>query len=552
MMVLQVVINRFSEGGATALWAVSSATGMAVLAAVVAAARWLGRRHATSLTAVFTTYVVGSFAQVLVLAVTARALGLLSGLQLEYRLLVPLFVLVPLLTLVGFAVATHAAHRRVIADLEQERARLLAYGPSLELQLDRLEAELTGAVRASVEPALVSLDAALATAARDGDNAPALAALDAVMRDDVRPLSHHLAAAAGSPPPQRDAGAAHTPARVPLPRRFAAADGMRPVGAAVALVVGAFPSTSRNLPPGRLLVSLAILGVAFGVVLWMARRAVGGWTAPTPVGATVAVAVNMAAGAVAFAAMRLVGVDVPLGLAIAAVIWAGAIGALIVVATLVSARRSETEVALAAATEHLAHVIALMQRRQRMVRRRLAFVLHGSLQGALYAAALRVQEAARVDGQLIDEVRAGISAAMAQLGAPLARRGGCRTREALDDAVEMWEGRRRVTASLAPDAEAALRAESDADDAVAEVVREAINNAFRHGGATAVSVHVALAEPTGGAAATIVVRDDGTGRGAGSTPGLGTALFDDVCGSWSRSGDAGGSTFRAKVGLAAM
>lgn len=242
MMAVQILINRAAEGGAPALWALSSAMGMVALAAVVAGARWLvGRRGDVSLA----TYVVGSFAQVLVLVVVARALGLLLGLQLQFRLLVPLFALVPLLTLVGFAVAAHAAHRRVISDLEEERARLLAYGPSLETELDRLEAELTGAVRASAEPALASLDVALAAAARDGDNAAAIAALDGAIHEDLRALSRDVAFAAEEASPDAVATAARPPARVPLPRRFAAAAGMKPVLASVALPEGALRGPFR-------------------------------------------------------------------------------------------------------------------------------------------------------------------------------------------------------------------------------------------------------------------------------------------------------------------
>ncbi len=220
---------------------------------------------------------------------------------------------------------------------------------------------------------------------------------------------------------------------------------------------------------------------------------------------------------------------------------------------LVGERRAESEEELADATDRLQRAVALTVRRERLMRRRLAFVLHGSLQGALHAVALRVGEGASMDQALVEEIRSDVDAALAKLGVAPASGTARSTRRAVDELAEIWQGSRCVTACLEPSVEQVLGTDADADEAVAEVVREAVNNAFRHGGATQVNVDVRRALGSmaiGRPAIAVVVRDDGSGRAADATSGLGTVLLDDVCESWQHESEAGGSTLRARVALA--
>ena len=86
-----------------------------------------------------------------------------------------------------------------------------------------------------------------------------------------------------------------------------------------------------------------------------------------------------------------------------------------------------------------------------------------------------------------------------------------------------------------------------------EVLREAVNNAIRHGRASTVEIRLALTAPGAddvAPAVTIAVRDDGRGGGVVGPGGLGSRLYDELCRDWSLERDVSGTTFRGSIGLA--
>lgn len=553
LFLVQVPGNAIARGGPFGEWVLAFLIGFALLAAGILAARWATTRHgAPRVGAVLWIYAAATVVQAIVFGLSATALGATSDPQISFRLMAPL-VNGTLLLVVGVAVASHAAHRRVIAELEHKRARLLAMGPSLETELDRLQGELAAAVHESLDPALASLDAALAHAAGGGRTDATLDALDAIVEEHVRPISRDLLASNPRPDVDGLAVVARVPTKVPLPRTFVLARGVRPAVAALALAIGLVPTTVRDLDPVQGLVFLLTAPLVCWVVLVIARYAMGVRAVRTPIGIAVVVLVHVLAMGAAIVVVRTADIAMPTAIAGSALVFLGALGAFVVGAILVGERRADSEAALVEATERLERAVAITLRRQRLVRRRLAFVLHGSLQGALYSAALRVGEGAQLDQALVEQIRSDVLAAMALLDAPRSVGGACRVRVALDDLATVWRGRRSVITRVAPDVDAALRHDADADEAVAEVVREAVNNAFRHGAATTVEVavepraHVAGSPPC---AITICVRDDGTGEASEGTPGTGSALLDDLCTTWARSGGRDGSILRAEVALA--
>jgi anti-sigma regulatory factor (Ser/Thr protein kinase) len=79
------------------------------------------------------------------------------------------------------------------------------------------------------------------------------------------------------------------------------------------------------------------------------------------------------------------------------------------------------------------------------------------------------------------------------------------------------------------------------------VIAEGIANAYRHGGATSCIVSVTQTHTS----LLVEVVDNGTGLPEKYSPGLGSAVFESVCGSeWRRENNAGsGCTLTATVSL---
>ncbi|MGI9117879.1 MAG: hypothetical protein ACR2JV_09650 [Gaiellales bacterium] len=538
--------NAAAFGGSPARWAVASAIGMCALGAVLGAMRIACRSGRPRPSAVLAVYAIGGVAQSVTFGLAAVAIGADDELHLAFRVSGILFH-VPLLAVIGYAVGRHDAHRRVIADLERARGRLVAIGQSLEAELDRLEAELAGAVRASLEPALAGLDRALEQAAGASERANAVAALDVLIEQRIRPLSHDLAA--GTTQVDRFADEAQAlPARVPVPARFRLADGISPGVVAAALVIALLPTALRDLTPVQVLVYEAAFVGAMWFALTLARRAVRDAVVRTPVGVVALVAIPVALGSAVFQAIGAVGTARPTGMTATVAAFFALIGAVTVSTMLVQARRAASEAELAAVTAHLDRALALLRRRQRLVTRRLAFLVHGSLQGALHAAALRIAEATTVDEALITAIRRDVDAALAQIDqAPRER--SERTATMLGEVTGVWGELRKVSTRIDATVAPALHADADADEAVAEVVREAINNAFRHGGADHIDIAATVADDV--SAIVVTVRDDGGGAMAGRR-GLGSALFDDLCRTWSVTRSTRDTTFHAEIPLRPM
>ena len=102
--------------------------------------------------------------------------------------------------------------------------------------------------------------------------------------------------------------------------------------------------------------------------------------------------------------------------------------------------------------------------------------------------------------------------------------------------------------------ESALDGDHEADEAVAEVLKEAVNNAIRHGRAGHVDITIRVEEATGTAlrpSLSILVLDDGEGAATPARRGQGSELFDELCRFWSLDWGTGGATFRAVVPLSA-
>ncbi len=550
----QVLSEAITFGGPVGAWGLAGLAGMVTLALVFRIARWFLRDLPEPGTArVLAALALAGLGRTMTVAVVAVALDLREGIDLAYRLAAPVFN-VAILGVIAYAVSRHDAHRAVVADLERTRRRLVEMERSMDAQLVETEAELAGAVRATVAPALGELDSALRGVATGTDAGPVLASLERLVETEIRPLSHRLAAEDAASSADSGATAADAVvARVPLPARLRLGDGIRPAVVAILLLASAIPTAVRDLPPAGILPYLATTVAYLAVTLAVLRRAIGRFELPTPAGVVVVVALHALVGGLAVPVVRALGVATPVGLAGVAVVTAALVGAMTVGTVLVDARRAASEAERADVNMRLAASVTRLERRRHLARRRLAYVLHGALQGALHVAAIRLTGAGRPDAALVDSVRADIAAAAAQIESRREPGDGPRTPRLLAELKLVWGADRTIRTETGAGVEAALAADPDADEALGEVLREAVNNAIRHGRASTVEIRLALAAPgTGDAvpAVAIAVRDDGRGGVPVGRTGLGSRLYDELCPGWSLERDEGGTTFRGTIGLA--
>jgi len=475
--------------------------------------------------------------------VAAVGLDLRDPAGVLYRLAAPIFNLA-MLAVIAYAVSRYDSHRAVVAELEATRLRLLDLERTTDVQRIRTEAELAGAVRATVDPALASLDAALVEVAAGSTAGPVLRDLERLIETEIRPLSHRLATDEAEVADPVGAGDDGVLAPVPLPARFPIGDGIRPAVAAALFVAALIPTALRDLPPTDTATYLAAAVVYTLATLSVIRRLIGRFELPIPVVVLVVVAIHLVLGRLTVPAIAAVGIATPVGIALGTGGVMALIGAMTVGTALVDARRAASEAARLEAIARLQASVALIRRHRQLARRRLAYALHGGLQGALHAAAVRLTEASVVDAAIVDAIRADIAAAAARIAGSRPDNGPGRTRRTIDELVTVWQDERTIRVALDPAAEVVLVRDPDADEAMAEVLREAVNNALRHGGASVVDVRIAPADP---GTLAIEVRDDGRGWPSDAPPGAGCRLFDELCRTWTHGDGAPGTVVRATV-----
>ncbi|MEY4988640.1 MAG: hypothetical protein RI933_273 [Actinomycetota bacterium] len=166
--------------------------------------------------------------------------------------------------------------------------------------------------------------------------------------------------------------------------------------------------------------------------------------------------------------------------------------------------------------------------------RRIASILHGSVQAAIYAGAMKIAEQAVLDPTLITKIRRDVDAAINRL----------HTETESTDVVEVigqmsavWNGVCDVRlAEYSKRAATALAGNSVAASCTIEVVREAVNNAIKHGGAKQLSIYIRLESEK---LVRLVIENDGAPALDDAVAGFGSQVLDEITHQWSLKSENG-------------
>jgi hypothetical protein len=176
--------------------------------------------------------------------------------------------------------------------------------------------------------------------------------------------------------------------------------------------------------------------------------------------------------------------------------------------------------------------IARANQTQWQQQRALARALHGPLQSAVNAAALRIDAAVRngsVTTDLVDAERTSILDALGYL--PTAAADRIPDMELDFRRIQgTWAGLCDIAIEMSDDVLANIAADPACSSAVTDIVTESCANAIRHGHATTIAV--SIAQPDSHRLVTIVIVNDGTVSDPTSHSGIGTSLISDVALEW--------------------
>jgi two-component sensor histidine kinase len=131
--------------------------------------------------------------------------------------------------------------------------------------------------------------------------------------------------------------------------------------------------------------------------------------------------------------------------------------------------------------EQLSKEVALFEQRLWLERRAWSYVIHGDVQGALSAAATRLQRSETLEPYELEMVKQDIERASKALTSSPNK--SINFTQSIDELVSTWAGVCTIKVESSARAQRAIENNSDVRNCINEICKEAISNAVRHGNA---------------------------------------------------------------------
>ena len=495
--------------------------------AVLLVARWLlvGKEQKSRPAFVLTTFLIAGFAR----GVVILSLDVLTG---QHQVGQELFRLLggPIFSFVTFTLAAVLAsnfqrHRESLAALADERYRLQIRSAGIRAKVQIQREELLGKVRSLLDPAIAKIQANLTGTS----STEAIASLRSTVDEVVRPLSLEVAEA--SDELEAESGKAVIREKAPTPSRIMLGEFIVPLWASLILSIVLVPAAFLLEDP---LGSLTILLCAFlsmflglGFFQWLTMKL------PVPPFLVALLVPSFSAISlipIYFAAEELEW-NVTVQQVNALLLFGVCVGVTTFAAQFSQLQRKATTENLVAVNQQLEILNASLRQELWLNRRRTASVLHGPVQAALFASAIKLSQETKPTPALVAEVEQDISAALEKLNNP-SNLEGEDISDLLNQIVEIWSDAAEITIEIPTDLEAAIVRAPLASEALIEISREFITNAIKHGKASKVSLKVSRLDDLRIA---IQVVDDGQGLPPGAKPGFGSKLLSELSLVWRQS-----------------
>lgn len=537
-----VLVDPLRLGGSPAFWIAVAGVGQII----VALGFWLGQRVVRALPQSFAP--LGTLG-VVILIVLMRGLflawatqeaGLTEGLELFYRTIGSIPMIGGALVLSALVACVRSEHRDVMNVLGERRDELERMQATLDGRLAEIHDQLRQQVADTLEPEIRDLEEALDAAAAGRTSVP-LERLQALVDDDLRHLITELSNTQEEPTSPTPTSRRAVPSRVRLPATLPMSNALRPALQGVIIGAAATASVSRSLTVVPAITYCVAVALITAAVLALARLLLARWTPPTAIALVTATVLGGMATLSSVVITAALGIPSPDSLRGAGLAYGAACALGLATYRAVDSHRAGLEDDLADTVAQLEASTNTLRQRSWVARRRLSLLLHGSIQSALHAAALRLGSTREPDPETILRVRRDLAAALALLDAPPAA--GVSLEETLDSIATTWAGHCDITWSITAEARRELGPGCDTCACVAEIAREATHNAIVHGRATQVSIDVSEVDGR----VTVSVQDNGHLKGG--EPGAGSAMLDEMCSSWSRTATASGTVLRTELSV---
>ena len=440
----------------------------------------------------------------------------------------PIFTFVTL-TLAAVLASNYQRHRESLAALADERYRLQIRSAGIRAKVQIQREELLEKVRSLLDPAIAKIQANLT----GQSSAEAIDSLRSTVDDVVRPLSMEVAEA--SDELEAESGKAVLREKAPIPSRILLGEFIVPLWATLILAIILVPAAFLVEEP---LNSLIILLTAFlsmflglGLFQWLTMKL----PVPPFLAALIVPSLYAISLIPMYFANDLLQWNITVPQIHALLLFGACVGGTTFAAQFAQLQRKKTTENLSAVNLQLEILNASLRQELWLNRRRTASVLHGPVQAALFASAMKLSQEQKPTPALVAEVEQDIPAALEKLNNP-SNLEGENVSEVLNQIVEIWSDASEISVQIPETLEAAITSQPLASEALIEISREFITNAIKHGKASKVSLKVSKLD---GSRIAIEVLDNGQGIPPGAKPGFGSKLLSELSLVWrqSRQGD---------------
>jgi signal transduction histidine kinase len=436
----------------------------------------------------------------------------------------PIFTFVSM-TVCAAVVTTVSLQQEALSELAKERTMLKGAISNFRIMQERLQAELLTRVTGIISPVIDDLRGKLSQAGDPAQTEKALSTLQVTVDDVVRPLSHQIANSELDP-------VLDTTGPIKISRTGLLPDrinvSLAPAWGVVLGIGSATTPFAEKFDPFVSAMSVFLVGFSSYVTLKVIEGIIGD-RKYRPV--TVAVLFLLAYGVSGFVA-PLYWTRTPwqftttmhLNFAGLSII----IGMVMFVVHLANSYRQQSIADLQSVNADMALLTSQLRQQVWLDHRRVAQVLHGSVQGALYAAAIRLGRETVPTPETIESVQKDISDALAEVSRVKSE--DFVFEEVLNSIIDLWQDSINFELALDQKAIHKLNANADAAECMLEVLREAVNNSVKHGGARNVSVEIA---PKSRGLLSLVVINDGAPLEPQKIKGYGSNVLDELTHEWS-------------------
>ena len=505
---------------------VATAGYLATISVLIAARTiWPGEKNKSRPGFVLAVFLIaGAFRGVTILIADIWTMQHQSGEELFRLLGGPVFTFVTL-TVAAVLASNYQRHRESLSALADERYRLQIRSAGIRAKVQIQREELLSKVRNLLDPAISKIQATLS-----GQSSIAVInSLQSTVDEVVRPLS--LEVADTTDELEAVSGKAVLREKAAIPNRIMLGEFLVPLWAALISSIIAVPVAFLLEEP---LNALSIIASIFGSML-LCLGLIHKLTMSLPVKPFFAYLIVPVIYAISLSPIYLIADllewDVSVEQIHALLLFGAVVGGTTFAAQFAQLQRKTTTEKLAGVNQQLEILNASLRQELWLNRRRTASVLHGPVQAALFASAMKLSQTAEPTPELVAEVEKDIEDAIEKLNNP-SNLEGEEISAVLEQIVEIWSDAAQITISFSEELELALARRPLASEALIEISREFINNAIKHGKAEHVSLRVFRVDPYRLA---VEVTDDGQGVPPGAKPGFGSKLLTELSLSWRQS-----------------